>query len=362
MIIPVLEGFGRQTMRRAVRMPKILARRLYGPPPTNDRGMPLDEQVHIFLNLMEATGQGGIHELELAAARKVYRLSCRVFDRPGPMLESVTNHTASGPYGDIPVRVYRPTSVAQDRLLQKNLLKDNRRPALVYFHGGGFVIGGVDTHDGLCRTLAERTESVVISVDYRLAPEHCFPAAIDECVAAYQWVESHADRFSIDPDRIAVGGDSAGANLATVTCQQLVSDGLSAPARQLLIYPSTDNRGGYESQEHFEDGYFLTGPMLHWFSSSYLDGRQDLNSDPRVSPILFDDLHSLPPAFVITAGFDPLRDEGEAYAQRLADAGVDTTTRCFAGLIHGFITMGGLFDAAEQAIWDICAEFRRSIA
>jgi acetyl esterase len=348
MIAPILEGVGRQTMRGAVRMPKMLARRLYGSPPENDRGVALDEQVHVFLNLMEASGQGGIHELELAEARKVYRMSCRVFDRPGPKLESVTDHAISGPHGDIPARVYQP----------KSARGGDNLPALVYFHGGGFVIGCVDSYDGLCRTIAERTASVVISVDYRLAPEHCFPAPVDECVAAYRWAEQNADTLGIDPKRIAVGGDSAGGNLAAVTCQQLVRDGESLPARQLLIYPSTDNRGGYPSREHFNDGFFLTGEMMHWFSSSYLDGRKDLNDDPRVSPILFDELGKMPPALLVSAGFDPLRDEGETYAERLAEAGVETTVRSFDRLIHGFVTMGGLFDAAEQAVVDICDDFR----
>jgi acetyl esterase len=350
MIIGVLEGLGRHSVRRAVRMPRLLARQLYGVPSINDRGTALDEQVHVFLNLMAASGQGSIHEHELAEARKIYRLSCRVFDMPGPEPESVSDHMASGPHGAIPVRVYRPKSQPAEA-----------RPALVYFHGGGFVIGCIDSYDGLCRTMAHRTDSVVVSVDYRLAPEHCFPAPIDECVAAYQWVKDNAHQFGVDPERIAVGGDSAGGNLAAVTCQQLVRDGEPLPAHQLLIYPSTDNRGGYASLKHFDDGYFLTGAMMDWFSTTYLDGRHELNDDPRVSPILFDQLDRMPPASVFTAGFDPLRDEGEAYAERLREAGVATTLRSFDRLIHGFITMGGLFDAAEQAVVEICEEFRQAM-
>ncbi len=342
-----LEAMGYYALRSAVCLPKPVASRLFGPPPTNDRGAPLDFQAHVLLALLESSGQPNLDDLTPFEAREVYEMSNRLFDLPRRPLFDVEDRRLPGGQGSVPVRVYRPGDGAG-------------KPALVYLHGGGFVIGGLDGFDGLCRALAERTGCVVFSVAYRLAPEHPFPAAVDDCVAVYRWVRAYADDLGIDPERVSIGGDSAGGNLATVVCQRLIERGEAPPARQLLIYPATDNRGGYESLEHFHEGYFLTTSMVTWFTQTYLNG-YDASGDPRVAPILFDKLDEMPPAVVITAGFDPLRDEGEAYAKKLSDAGVRVVHRSFDRLMHGFITMGGMLDAAGHAVADIAEEFRLEI-
>ena len=286
----------RQTVRAAVRMPSPMLLRLFGEPPRNDCGAPLDLQIHALLRLMEATGSPRIEELGAEAARQIYRRANQTFDlAPAPM-HRIEDRLYDSPHGPLPARVYRP--------------RPGKLPACVFYHGGGFVIGCPDTYDGLCRALARRAGCVVISVAYRLAPEHPFPAAVDDALAAFQWVRARADDLGLNQERIAVAGDSAGGNLAAVVCQRLVALDAPPPAHQLLIYPKTDHRDRYPSRERFAEGFYLTRALVDWFGACYLPEPTD--PDPRVSPILFDALHALPPATVITAGFDPLRDEGEA--------------------------------------------------
>lgn len=342
-----LEVLGYHALRRTVRMPRALADRLFGEPPTNDRGAPLDGQLHVLLEIIERTGQPELHELGAREAREVYAMSNRLFDFEPRPLWDVEDRPLPGGAGAVGVRIYRP---------------DQRRdlPACVYLHGGGFVIGGLDGYDGLCRQLAARCECVIISVDYRLAPEHPFPAAVEDCVQVFRWVRAWAKQLGVDPNRLAIAGDSAGGNLATVVCQQLVERGEAPPTHQVLIYPATDERGGYASLEHFEEGFFLSTAMIDWFTDTYTAGR-DCSEDPRFSPILYERLDQLPPATVVTAGFDPLRDEGEAYASHLREAGVEVSHRCCEHLVHGFITMGGLIDAAAEGIEDIAADLRRAL-
>lgn len=334
----------RYTVRSAVRMPRLLGERLFGAPPANDRGTPLDFQTHMMLSLAEYVGQPALHELGAEGARAEYLRTNLMCNLPVCDLRDIEDRQIDGPHGPIPVRIYRPSHAPG-------------MPACVYYHGGGFVIGGLDGYDGLCSALAKRSRSVVISVDYRLAPEHPFPAPIDDSVTAFRWVRDHAADLGIDAERIAVTGDSAGGNLATVVSQQLVEAGEEGPDYQLLIYPTTDQVGEYASHRLFGDGFLLTGPMMSWFTQNYLGDYSQLD-DPRVSPLRFDALDRLPRAGVITAGFDPLRDEGQAYAEALSDAGVHVAHRSYDQLIHSFITMGGLIDAAGLAVAQIGDDLR----
>nr|QRD81017.1 lipolytic protein [uncultured bacterium] len=227
-----------------------------------------------------------------------------------------------------------------------------RRPATVYFHGGGFVLGDLESHDALCRHLAVRSGSTVIAVDYRLAPEHPFPAAVEDACAAYAWALESAGALGIDPERIAVAGDSAGGNLAAVVAQDARDRGLRPPAFQLLIYPATDMSRSAASHRTFAEGFLLTEAVIDWFFANYLTDPAQ-HRDPRCSPLLARDLSGLPPAHVVTAGFDPLRDEGEQYAEALRAAGVEATSRCYDTLIHGFVSMSGLIEAAARAVDDL---------
>mgnify|MGYP006287175707 CR=1 FL=1 len=345
----LIDTVAKGTVDRLFGLPRPAVERLFGPPPTNDRGAPLDHQVHVLLSIMDRIGQPELHEMELAEARNTYHHSTRIFDlAPRPMAR-VEDRTIPGPGGPIPMRLYWPE-------------RDSQMPALVFYHGGGFVVGTLDAYDGLCRALAERLGALVVSVDYRLAPEAPFPAAIDDSAAAFEWVVQRAEHLGVDPQRVHVGGDSAGGNISTVVTQQCVAAGGPTPAGQLLIYPKTDQADGYASRDHFAEGFFLSQGMADWFGAQYLDGAPingHRHEDHRVSPIAFDALHDLPPTMVVTAGFDPLRDEGEAYAARLANAGVDVRHHQQDRLIHGFITQGGVIDAAGRAVADIAAEYRR---
>ncbi len=237
--------------------------------------------------------------------------------------------------GGVPARLYRA-------------VPDTTRPGLlVWFHGGGWVLGDLDTHDNVCRTLTNRTGHTVLSVDYRLAPEAPFPAGLDDCMAATAWAHEHADELGVDPGRLAVGGDSAGGNLAAVVCQSP-----PAPIRfQLLVYPVTDARANTPSYVENAEGFMLTASGMRWFVDQYLLGDAGSVDDPRVSPLLATDecLAAAPPALVITAGFDPLRDEGIAYAQRLIDAGVTTSHVHFPGQIHSFFSLPDLLSDARVA-------------
>lgn len=256
-----------------------------------------------------------------------------------------------GPAGDLAARVYRPEAPGPV-------------PTILFIHGGGFVIGDIDTHDNQCRTICCEVGAVVLSVGYRLSPEAPFPAALEDCVAALTWTAEHADELGGDPDRLAIAGDSAGGNLAAVTTRLARDAGRPSLAAQLLIYPGTDFRDDddsrYPSREQNADGYFLTSEDLRWFSSHYV-GTAD-RMDPRLSPLLAEDLAGLPPSVVVTAEYDPLRDEGEAYAGALEQAGVPVTRVRYEGLIHGFFDLAAISPAAAGAVRETCAELKRLLS
>ena len=264
----------------------------------------------------------------------------------GPEVSKVEMREADGPAGMIPVRVYTPAGTGE-------------KPGLVFFHGGGFVVCDLDSHDATCRELANGADCVVVSVDYRLAPEAKFPAAPEDCYAATKWVTENASELGIDAKRIAVGGDSAGGNLATVVAQMCRDRNGPALTHQLLIYPVTDNRFDTISYKENGVGYFLSADMMRWFWHHYLESESD-GDNPLASPLRATDLSGLPSATLLTAEYDPLRDEGRAYAERLQEAGVQTTYTDYPGVFHGFFGMTAQIPRARQAVDEACVELRKA--
>jgi len=309
----------------------------------------LDPQAQALLDLMVARGIPPTHTLSPADARAFYR-ERRTATQPDPRpVAEVRDLAAPGPHGDIPLRLYRPASAPRPA------------PTLVYFHGGGWVIGDLDTHDVLCRDLAEQSGCAVVAVDYRMGPEHRFPAAVDDALAASRWLHGQADALGLDATRFAVGGDSAGGNLAAVVALAWRDAG-HAPALkfQLLVYPATDMRALAPSHTANGQGYLLTADTIAYFQGHYL--APDERGDWRASPLLAEHHAGLPPALVLTAGFDPLRDEGRQYADALSAAGSPAQYVCFERQIHGFVTMGKVLDEANTAV-TLCAQaLRRALA
>ncbi len=271
-----------------------------------------------------------------AELRIVYEKQRLGFLPPKPEVAAATDLFIPGDGGPIPARFYR---ARQDGA---------PCPLLVYFHGGGFMLGSLDLYDTTCRRLALGGDCAVLSVDYRLAPEHVFPAAVLDAYAATKWAAANAGQLKIDPARIAVGGDSAGGNLAAVVAQMAQDSSEFSVALQVLIYPMTDQSREYPSYARNESGFMLTRRALHWFMDNYLPNHAD-RLDPRASPMLRPSLAGLPPALIIGAEFDPLVDENEAYAERLAAAGVATQYVFFPGMLHPFFTLGGIIDDARRA-------------
>ena len=310
----------------------------------------LHPQARALLDLIDARAVPPTHTLSPADARALYR-ERRALAQPAPQaVASVAELQASGPHGAIPLRLYKPLPAAAGAL-----------PLLVYFHGGGWTMGDLDTHDTLCRELANRAGCAVLAVDYRMGPEHRFPAAVDDCLAATRWAHAQAAALGLDATRIAVGGDSAGGNLAAVVTIAARDAGDLPLVYQLLIYPATDMRATAPSHTSNGQGYLLTADTVRYFHDHYIDDRvHDL--DWRASPLLHTDLTKLPPALVLTAGFDPLRDEGAAYACALAAAGNRAAYVCFERQIHGFITMGRVLDEANTAVTLCAAEVQRAFA
>jgi acetyl esterase len=278
-------------------------------------------------------------------ARKAFRALCRLAaERAAPVeVGSVTSIEVAGATGSLPAFVYRP-------------MADGPRPTIAFFHGGGFTIGDTASYDLQVRTLCAQTGAVVVSVDYRLAPEHPFPAGVDDAVAATHWVGDHLEHLGGEGQPLAVAGDSAGGNLAAVVCQQW-SGHRPALAAQLLIYPTTDFLSRRPSLEENASGYFLTREDMLWFHRHYVGEAVDL-ADARLSPLRAGDLGGLPPAVVATAEYDPLRDDGDAYAQALSSAGVPVIHRRYPGMVHGFFGFGPFSRAAQAAIVELCADLR----
>jgi acetyl esterase len=313
--------------------------------------MPLDPQAHAVLERLARAKLPSYAEIGAPAARVLYRETRAHLSAPPPEVARVEALRAPGPEGEIALRLYRPLGTGSMEKL----------PALVYFHGGGWTIGDLDTHDVPCRELANRARCIVVAVDYRLAPEHKFPAALDDALAATHWVVREAATLGIDANRVAVGGDSAGGNLAAVVALELRDAGGPRLTMQVLIYPATDMAADTPSHAAFAEGHMLTRESILWFMGNYLPGPADV-ADWRASPLRARDLACLPEAYVMTAGFDPLRDEGRAYAERLEAAGVKVTYECYGGQIHGFITMGGAIAAANHAIYRAAQTLRAAFA
>ena len=311
----------------------------------------LHPQARALLKLVEERNLPPTHTLAPVEARKMY-LERRFFSQSAaPDMAQVRELSAPGPHGPIPLRLYRPKGSPATTVL----------PVLVYYHGGGWVIGDLDTHDVLCRELANGANCCVIAVDYRMGPEHRFPAAVDDCLAATYWIRQESKTLLIDPARLAIGGDSAGGNLAAVIAIAARDAGNLPIAFQLLIYPATDQVPEYPSRTSNGQGYLLTADTMKYFHDHYIVNNKD-DQDWRASPLRAQDLSKLPPALLITAGFDPLLDEGAAYAKLLTDAGNRCSYVCFARQIHGFITMGRILDEANTAVALCCAELHKAFS
>ena len=344
----IARGLQGKAANLALRMPISWVNLLAGPPATVD-GRTLDGRTQWFLQLLARSGQPPLRVMGVARARAEFdSFQLLMSGRPAPIGE-IVDRTISGPGGRMRVRRYRPAG-AVARLL----------PAILYFHGGGWVIGSLEGYDLACRFFCAHTGCVVVAIDYRLAPEHKFPAAVDDAVAAFHWLAEEAVGLGIDPARIVVGGDSAGGTLAAVVAQ-LTREGACKPCLQWLIYPATDLDSNSPSHASCGEGFLLRREDMEWCRQQYLNDPSEA-ADPRASPLHAADLSGLPPALVCTAGFDPLRDDGRAYADRLAAAGVKTVYREFDSLIHGFIGMRGTLQAAARAMDDMAAGLRHELA
>ena len=310
--------------------------------------MALDPQVKAILDQMAEAGGPKLSEMDAASAREVFRQMSTTFDNSDVPVGGVEDRKIPGPGGDIPIRIYTPVAAGGSPVA-----------ALVYYHGGGWVVGDIDSHDATCRTLSQTSGCKVISVDYRLAPESKFPAAADDAYAALAWVEKNAMEIGVDPNRIAVGGDSAGGNLAAVAC--LMARDKNGPhiAFQLLIYPVTQIGIDSASRKELAEGYFLETETMRWFEEQYVDASDADN--PYASPLKAQNLSGLPSAYVITAGFDPLKDEGKAYADGLRAAGVDVQYVNYDGMIHGFIALTALVENAATAVAETGAALKKAL-
>ena len=302
-------------------------------------------EVLAFLEANEAEGGPAIETLSPAEARQTAIEGLKAFAGQPEKIGSIEEIRIPHPERPIPLRIYTPAA-------------EGPFPCLTYFHGGGWVVCDLDTHDTVCRAIARQAGAVVVAVDYRLSPEYKFPAAVDDCYAATQWVAANAARLRVDRHRIAVGGDSAGGNLSTVMCLKSRDEGGPALALQVLVYPVT-NLASFDTPSYgeFAAGYYLTRAEMEWFRGHYLARAEDAQN-PYASPMLAPDLRGLPPALVITAECDTLRDEGEAYARRLAEAGVDVTCTRYAGMIHPFFSLRGTLSQGRRAIEQVSAAVR----
>jgi acetyl esterase len=312
--------------------------------------MALDPESQKLIEAMVAANRPAWHTLSPEAAREQYLSVRPAAQGPRPDGVTVLDRTIPGPGGAIPIRVYRPEAAASD----------TRLPALVYAHGGGFVFGNLDSHDVLCAQLAIDAGIAVVAIDYRLAPETRFPGAFDDVVAGLKWVASHGAQLGIDVNRLAIGGDSAGGNLAAAVSIWARDENGPKLRLQLLAYPVTDAVARSESYELFHEGYGLGGAAMEWFFDHYTPDRK-LREDWRVSPLRAKSLAGLPPALVVTAGYDPLRDEGRAYAWRLQKDGTVADLVEFGGMMHGFLSSPMLLHGARRGAAICAAALREAL-
>lgn len=333
-------------------LPPRAQRRIFGPPPQVD-GQTLAGDVHALLRIAELARTESLSEgADVDDAREERRQEARIVsNRPPIPMARVEPVEIPDPAGTIGARLYVPPR-AEAR---------GPAPLLVHYHGGGWVIGDLETADDPARFLAAHAGVEVLSIDYRLAPEHRFPAAVEDAWAAYAWAAANAGRLGADPARIAVGGDSAGGNLAAAVCLLARGEEIPSPAMQLLIYPVTEAGIETPSRRLFGEGFLLTRRDMDYFEDRYLGSDGDA-ADPRVSPLRADDLSGLPPAYITTAGFDPLRDEAEAYALRLREAGVQVALRRHPGLVHTFANLTAICPSARQAMFEAAGALQMGLA
>lgn len=335
-----------QGARAVFSLPAPVIRRLAGAPVTI-AGRTLDPEMQLLLRLQRLEGPAA-ETVAITKGRRIIESSSVLAGGTQP-IGAVTDRTIDGPGGPLGLRFYTPRGLS------------GRSPALVFIHGGGWIYGSLDSHDATCRFLAEQAQVRVVSVDYRLAPEAQFPAAFDDCWAAWRWVTEHATGLGIDAERVAVGGDSAGGNLAALVAQHAAGDDdVVSPAFQLLIYPATDFVEEAASRLTYAEGFFLTKQFMDLARDNYLAGDED-TSDLRLSPLRQDPTGTAP-AYVVTAGFDPLLDEGQAFADSLRDAGVPVEYVCEEGLIHGFANMVGLGRSAPRAMRRAASALQRGLS
>ena len=344
----ILNAAADVTPQAIPRIPDRLKRLMMGGRTVTIDGNTLDTTLQLILSLQRVSGNKGlILSEDVAIARSQLNIVAAQFPRVKVDVTS-TDMSLPGPAGDIFARHYRPD--------------DDGAPVLVYYHGGGFVVGGLDTHDNLCELICDGAGVHVLSVDYRLAPEHKAPAAVEDAYAGYRWALDHAAELGADPDRVAVGGDSAGGNLAAVVSQRARDDGERPPALQLLLYPITNYAGQTRSQGLFADGFFLRRWDMDFCRDKYIGESGVDPADPRVSPLLADDLSGLPPTLLITAGFDPLRDEGRQYAEALRAAGNSVDAREFGSMIHSFPNFVGFGGGSVTATAEVTSALRAHLS
>jgi len=305
--------------------------------------MPLDPQVLAMREQRAREGVPPLYSLSVEQARAADLAAIQESSGTPEPVHEVVDRTLPGPDGELPIRIYRPAP--------------GPLPVLAYFFGGGWTLGSIDTSDGICRSLANRAGCMVVTVGYRLAPEFRFPAAVHDCYAAVRWLAANGAEIGADPDRIAVGGDSAGGNLAAAVTLLARDRGGPALAGQLLVYPNTDYRADTASLRDNADPVLFNRTSVAWYWQHYLASPSD-GDNPLASPLRADDLHGLPAALVITAEYDPLCDEGELYAKRLAGDGVPVTLTRYDGMIHGFFAMAGALDAGGAAIAQAAGQLR----
>lgn len=339
----ITERIEKAAARVLVRLPASWHVRLSGQPPVTVDGQTLDPHVQLVRVLRQRRTPMGLCEPNLEQARARYRRESLIFRGPVTEVASVQDFTIPSVGGPRRMRHYAPDAPGAP-------------PLTVYLHGGGFTIGDLDTHDEACRILCREGHMHVLAVDYRLAPEHPFPAALNDARAALRWAQAHAAELGADPARVGIGGDSAGGNLAAVVSLEIRDD--RPPAAQLLIYPATDTKNQRCSQQLFGEGYFLSNADRAAFTGFYLEGTGTPERDWRVSPLYADDHSGLPPALVVTAGFDMLRDEGEAYAGAMQTAGSSARLLRVPGHGHGFLHMTGISPGARQAMVQVARDWR----